>query len=423
MLGAARSIVASITVTGTFAAISFIAPSAQAQLRDPVPSEQITDGVSLGIAAGILGELDSERDDHLDGELTAVFAWTRGGVDETQGLRGPRWTNRWGGALEAHASAGSSDRPLVLTERSELALYAGSIGQTIAWGVQPRMTDAFWRRGTQRFTPGAFVDFPGIGLVKREGDDVVGCEGFPIFFSIAGDRDIRTIEFEYAVARVAGRFGDSRLIDHRITVRDHLGLKAIAWDFSAISARDVELTAGSSWRMSGALGLSVMTPFKPDTPDRFKQLASVIPLARIGIAHRGTVQLRATRSEIGRALVDDLDLGVELATLHRFVDDAGLDAGGQITAWGSHALTPAIAVRTESMLGVAKRRYHREMDTWASGGGAIWLARVELAIAAEIAHGFALEVRAAVEHSDRADPTSDPRWQTTLQSGLSWRHR
>lgn len=397
------------------------APIARAQLRDPVSADLVGDGSNLRTAASVLGEASSQRDAGLAVDLAAVLSWTRSGVDDTQGFRGPRWTNRWGLAVEGRASAGTGDRPLVVEHRAELALYALSIGETVTWGAPPHITDPLWRRDAHRAVFGAFVDFPGLGLVRRDGGDVVACEAIPVALSVTGDRDIRTVEFEAAAVRVTGSFGDVRVIDHRVTVRDQLDLKSIAWDFSAFSVRDAAIRPGSPWRLSGAIGLGIMTPFKPDSDDRFAAPASVVPLARLGIAHHGAAVLRAARSEIGRPLLEDLDFGAEIGTLHRLIDERGLDAGAQLTAWIRRALAPGVVLRAESMLGVGGRLYHRDMEVWVRGGGAIWLARSELSLAVELSHGVGIEAGAALEHSERTDPSAAPRWFGTLQSGLVWR--
>ena len=66
------------------------------------------------------------------------MSWTRAGVDRTEGFRGPRFTNRWGWPFTLRSAIGGNHRPLDLEERGEgVALYVGSVGQTVAAGRGP----------------------------------------------------------------------------------------------------------------------------------------------------------------------------------------------------------------------------------------------------------------------------------------------
>lgn len=406
-----------------------IAAPAHAQLADPVDPSTIVDGPSLDASGGLLGEARGDGATTLDGELAIDAAWTKSGIDRTQGLRGPRWTNRWGARLAAIAAAGSADRPLDLEERGEVALYAGSVGEFVTWQSHPRLTDRFWYRTTDLLTVGGFGDFAGLGLVKRDGDDELGCEGFPVFVSVArdaGDGGATTFEIDVAVARVAGRGGDVRLFDDRIAVRQVGDARAVALDAAALSIRRLDLANHSPWTVSLDLGLSAVSADRPVRGALLDDPTTVMPLARAGIVHRADALLRTERSEIGRPIVDDADFGAELGTLHRLVDGAGIDEGGQLLAWWRRPVDDRVAVRGEAMLGIADRVRQPAMappgglPVWVESSGMVYVARGELELSAQLGHGFALEARVWTEHSERADPSQPARWTTGVQSGVAW---
>ena len=54
---------------------------------------------------------------------------------------------------------------------------------------------------------------------------------------------------------------------------------------------------------------------------------------------------------------------------------------------------------------------------WVDSSGLVTIARGELELSAQLAHGFSLEARAWIEHSERADPTLPARWTAGIQSG------
>ena len=194
-------------------------------------------------------------------------------------------------------------------------------------------------------------DLAGIGLIKEDQGDDLSCEGFPIYVELTRDfTDVpsTTTEVEIAAARVVGRPGDIRIFNDRLSLRQVGALRAVAWDAELLSARHVELSRHSPWSMSGAIGASLLEPFESSGRRPLDNPNSIIPLP-IGSASstHGAAQIHSSRSEIGRPLLDSSDFGVELSTMHRLVEEAGLDAGGQVTAWSSHALSDQVAVHGE----------------------------------------------------------------------------
>jgi hypothetical protein len=406
-----------------------ISSHAWAQLPDPVDPATVVDGPTLAASGGLLGEATAGSG-QLTGEVAAVGEWTNAGIDRTEGLRGPRWTNRWGARLYALAAAGTGDRPLDIEERGEVAIYGGSLGQSVTWQSQPRLTDRFWYRATDRMTLGAFVDFCGLGLVKKDGDDELGAEGFPMFVALDHDAsggNATTISIDLAVARVAGRGGDVRIIDERVAVRQVGDARAVAIDASAFSIRRLDVAPHSPWSVSlDLLGVSALTGYEPARGDLLGGSNSIMPLVHAGIVHRGLPQLRAERSEIGRPVIDDADFGAEVGTLHRLVEGAGIDEGGQVLAWWRHALDGRGAVRAEAMFGLADRALvpamapAGELPAWVDGSGLVYLARGELEVSAQLAHDVTVQARGWIEHSERADPTQPARWSSGVQSGIAW---
>jgi hypothetical protein len=378
-------------------------------------------GTSLAVAGSVLGETAPRRDDQVTGELAVVAAWTRAGVDHTQGFRGPRWTKRWGARLELSAMAGSGTQPIELEERAEVAIYIGSIGQTIRWQSQPRLTDRFWYRTTDQLELGVFADFAGLGLVKRDGDEDMSCEAFPIHAEVTWGvtaEPITTTELDIAIARVANDRGDLRITDERLIIRDNGTERALAFDAAFFSARSVTISKHSPWRVSGAIGISALTPFSKRQP--FDGESSIIPLVKIGIEHRSAPRIRSTRSAIGRPLLDDTDFGVELASMHRWVETA-IDAGGQLTAWWQRPLTDGLLLRGEAMLGVGRRQLVIS-DSMFVTDGAVVLGRGELGLHARLGGGVVLETRVWAERSERTAHAMAPRWDAGLLSGLAWRN-
>jgi hypothetical protein len=401
--------------------IALCAPSlAWAQLRDPIPPDDIPDGPSVDLAGSALAETAPRREDQLAGELSLVASWTRAGVDYTQGFRGPRWTKRWGAALALRAATGSGEQPLDLEERAEVALYAGSIGQSVRWQSQPRLTDRFWNRRTENVELGGFLDFGGLGLVTRSPDGDLSAEGFPMYVEVKRTTDevpITSFRWDVAVARVAGERGDLRIIDESITIQKSAARSSVAFDAAAMSARSVAIRKDSPWRFSGAFGLSCLVPTSTEISGSAN---SIIPLVRIGIEHRGSAQMRTARSEIGRPLLDNTDFGVELASLHRMTETT-VDAGGQLTAWWQRPLTAQLVAYGEGMLGVAHHQLVIDGEMAKLGDGVIVIARGELGVTAKLGAGFHLDTRAWAEHSDRAAPMLPARWDVALLSGITFR--
>jgi hypothetical protein len=418
------------TSAGVVLVLALAAP-AHAQLPDPVDPSTIGDGPSLDASAGLLGETTSDGAAALDGEVAIDAAWTRSGIDRTEGFRGPRWTNRWGARIAALAAAGNADRPLDLEERGEVALYAGSIGEFVTWQSHPRLTDRIWYRSTDLLAVGAFGDFAGLGLVKRDDDDELGAEAFPMFVSVARDVSgggATTLELDFAVARVAGRGGDVRLVDERIAERRLGDARAASIDVAALSIRRLELAKHSPWTFSlDILGLTAVSGYVPANGPLLGDSTTIMPLARVGIVHHADALLRAERSEISRPLVDDTDFGAEFGTLHRLVEGAGVDEGAQLLAWWRRVVGDGVAMRGEAMLGIADRVSVPAMappgvlPTWVDSSGLVYVARGELELSAQLARGFALEARVWIEHSERADPSQQARWTNGVQSGIAWR--
>jgi hypothetical protein len=401
--------------------IALCVPSlAWAQLRDPIAADQISDGTSVALAGSALAEAAPRHKNQVAGELSLVASWTRAGVDYTEGFRGPRWTKRWGAALTLRAVTGTGGQPLDLEERGEVALYIGSIGQSVRWQSQPRLTDRFWNRRTENVELGVFGDFGGLGLVVRNPDGDLSAEGFPMYVEVkrtADEMPITTFQLDVAVARVANARGDLRIIDESITIQKSATRNSVAFDAAAMSARSVELRKNSPWRFSGAFGLSCLVP----TSTKISGSAnSIIPLVRIGIEHRGSAGMRSARSEIGRPLLDNTDFGVELASLHRMTETT-VDAGGQLTAWWQRPLTAQLVAYGETMLGVAHHRLVIEGEMARPGEGVIVIARGELGVTAKLGAGFHLDTRAWAEHSDRAAPMLPARWDVALLSGITFR--
>ena len=377
-----------------------------------------TGGTDLGIATRVLGETAPRRADQVTGDLAIVATWARGGIDRTEGFRGPRWTKRWGARLSASASAGSGTQPLELDERAELALYIGSIGQTVRWQSQPRLTDRFWDRTTEQLELGVFADFAGLGLVKRDGDTDLSCEGFATHVEVTWGvtaEPMTTTEIDVAVARVTNERGDLRIIDERVIIRDRGTARALSLDAAFFSARSVALSKDSAWRLSGALGISALTPFREERP--LDGDSSIVPLVRVGIEHRDEPHLRSTRSAIGRPLLDDSDFGVELATMHRWVDDA-IDAGGQVTAWWQRRVADGLRVHGEAMFGVGRRRLFLA-DAMVISDGAVAIGRGEVGVEIALGGGLVVETRAWAERSERT--ATSKRWDAGLSTGLAWR--
>ena len=402
-------------------ALCLVLPTlAWAQLRDPVPVDQIPNGGSVGIAASALGETAPDRSDVIAGELALLATWTRAGIDRTEGFRGPRWTKRWGAALSVRGAANTSGAAEAheLEQRGELALYVGSVGQIVRWQSASRLVDRMWQPARRELEVGAFVDFGGLGLVKYDAatDSDMSAEAFPMYFEITRGATTTT-SFDVAVARVANERGDLRIIDERIVIRDDGERRAIAFDAALFSVRSLEISNHSPWRVSGALGISGLTPFKRESS--FEGTNSVIPLVRVGIEHRATSHaLRAARSEIGRPLLDGTDFGVELATMHRLVE-TGLDAGGQLTAWGRREVSDGVVLHGEGMLGIGRRQLAIAGDSVMRGSGLVVLVRGEVGVAVALGGGFELATRAWVEHSERVAMTR--RWDAALLGGLAWR--
>jgi hypothetical protein len=417
---------------------------AHAELPDPVDPETIGDGLSATVGGGVLGEATRDGAATGIGELALEVAWTNSGLDLTEGFRGPRWTNRWGARMSALATAGSGDRPLALEQRGEVAIYGGSIGETLAWQSQPRLTDRLWYRTTDRFSVGGFVDFGGIGVVKLDGtngNEALGAEGFPIMLEATrelvtdgalaqGDHAATTLSFDIAIARVAGRAGDLRIIDENFMVRDTGHLRAATMSAAAISIRRLPFSKDSPWSLALDIwGLTGVTGYLPYDQIHANDAFTVMPYGKIGIAHHADAQLHVERSQIGRPIIDDTDFGVELGTLHRLVEAAGIDEGGQLLAWGRVPIERHVSLRGEAMLGLADR-VRVPMTTsstgpgepmWVDSSGLVTIARGELELSAQLAHGFSLEARAWIEHSERADPTLPARWTAGIQSGVGWK--
>jgi hypothetical protein len=403
-----------------------LAPRAWADLPDPVDPSTIEDGASIGTSGAVLGETVHGGEGGLDGEAALDAAWTNSGIDRTEGFRGPRWTNRWGARMSALAAAGSGDRPVAVEQRGEVALYAGSIGQTVTWQSQPRLTDPFWYRASDRLTVGGFADFAGIGVNIRDRDDEIGCEGFPIHAAVARDAsggDATTLAIDVAVTRVAGRRYDARIWDEHVTYRESGGM----YEAAALSIRRFQLDDDPSWTLSlDIFGASAMSAYVAASAEWLSHPRSIMPYGRIGIAHHGESVLRAERSEIGRPIVDDTDFGAELGTLHRLVDDAGIDDGGQLLAWWRRAVDRRVVVRGEAMVGVADRVLAPEMvppgtmPKWGESSGLVYIARGEAELTAQLARGFAVQARAWSEHSERAAPGQPARWTSGVQAGVAW---
>jgi hypothetical protein len=412
------------------AVVTSTAP-ARAGLPDPVDPETIADGGSVTTSGGLLGETTGGSAGAA-GEMASVASWTRPGEDGVEGFRGPRWTNRWGARMYGLASFGSGDRPLTLEERGEVALYGGSLGQTVTWQSGPRLTDTFWYRTNARLTAGAFVDFAGLGLVKDDDGDTLDCEGLPVYAAFAqdvtGDAPARTLSLDVAMARVVGRRGDLRLVDEHLTVRLVGSARELELTASAFSVRRLELAPHSRWTWSAdILGMTAIEPMGRSAPmdDPWGAASSVMPHVRVGIAHHGSAYLRAERSELGRPVLDDLDFGGEVGTMHRVVDGRGLDEGGEALAWWRRAVARHVTMRGEVMIALADRVLVPGMmlpgglAPWIAHSELIALTRGELELSAQLGRGFALQARAWMEHSERTDVAQPARWTSGVQSGIA----
>jgi hypothetical protein len=422
-------------MTATAVVLCCASAPVEAQLPDPTALDRIVNGGQVLAAAGLTAAAGlSDTSVALSGDASTVLSWTRSGWDGIEGLRGPRWTNRWGARVELRGSSGEAGGSRELEERLEIALWAGSVGQTLRWETPARLTDLFWQPGAGRFSIGAFADIPGLGLV----DDGFSCEGFPFVIDVTQHLTTdatpgnlgRTTSFELAMVRVASADGDLRLVNHRLVIRDQpsgsggrqMALRAVLWDIDLLSADHVFGRSDSAWSWSGHVGVSMLSPFKPRAEDLFEEgPVSVIPLIRVGIAHRARPRLRLHRSEIGRPLVDETDFGIDLGTAHRLVEDAGLDAGGQLRLWFSRSVGAGVAVHGETLAGLARRRFRPQSEgVWVDSPGWVAPVRAEAGIDAELAYGMGLEARIWLEYSDRIDPLAPIRWQSGVQGGLRW---
>ncbi len=377
-------------------------------------------GLRWSAVASLSGSTDAETTTGV-ADLATVVAWTRSGLDRRDGFRGPRWTHRVGAALAARTSFASDLRVVELEQQSELALYAFSVGQTIRLQARPRLTERMWWNENQLAT--AFIDFPGFGKILAVDGRDASVEAFAVRFGVVrgiGGQAARGLELDFVAGRLVGEFGEMRLLSGHVRQRE----RALEIEENAIDIRVADIFPRfRPWRLTFVLGGSLIYP---DGSASQPGLGTMMPNVRVGFVLPAAPSLRRVRSEIGRSLLDDGSLGFELATLHRLVENVGVDAGVQLVGWWQAQLDRELTLRGEAMFGVGARRleYDPAQDGYRKSQGALLLTRGDLTLrwTPTPRHGFGIELHGWVEHSERgaADLTNERRWSYGLRAGLSW---